>query len=795
AQLNAALIDAFSGLNMLDYEVFLNDELPDGNVFIGSTVVFIQDDSGGRPDLNTRSGIAATSIAAAAVAFTLLVAGFVIYKRKQDREDPETDKLNKPSGDATIAGETFTGETYDGSAASISAASMEYIGRYRDEDETSKTVSNLGTIPESEDGDQAAQAWGNNSSSEDMDDEEANNTPSVPVASPQSNEAFRDGERIASFEEVALQSFPDNVMQGSFSSSNDESQSQHSSFEHSLGKINTARFHSTPSYDSNDGNTPSVASLSVRDGSTRRPRTVSEIEALLSAGVSRDDDDTVTSDTLEPELTRRTSRPRTVEEIENLLHADLEDDSVLELPFSDEDDTIGDVPDSSEDYRSEDPEPSGKGTTNGKGSVGKGMYSPGDDDDGGYGKGKGGGKGNKSSKSAKSSKSHKSSKSGKSNKSNNNPHPAPSPNRPSKPTPVPRPSDSIDMRNPTPAPPPTSSISVTLDQYAIDYVLSDTVNLPIRDDFLALEEVTSEYFEEYMMEAYSASTQAKLISFDTVLWRSIAYFTDDSIIIPTATQISNVLQQSLDEPDDYLEILSSLSSSNPFSETLEAYFGIPRDPPSEAPNSSTTRSTAGGVSGIIGAVVGLTLVLAGFVVYQNRTNKEENEEFDDTQKLNNGDGDVTVAGDTYTGDTHDGSASTYPNSDDEQQSCSQSDSVAGKAKLLWSRISRSFTSQSDASEQELQDFDEFVCHDSQGESRSMSGVLSEALASYPDTDQGERVSYSDAEPLDSTLRKLKQDIDEMKELGLDGMDTDDSRRPKTVEEIERLLEESAGEIR
>ncbi|KAL3938986.1 MAG: hypothetical protein SGARI_001533, partial [Bacillariaceae sp.] len=34
AQLNAALIDAFSGLNMLDYEVFLNDELPDGNVFI-----------------------------------------------------------------------------------------------------------------------------------------------------------------------------------------------------------------------------------------------------------------------------------------------------------------------------------------------------------------------------------------------------------------------------------------------------------------------------------------------------------------------------------------------------------------------------------------------------------------------------------------------------------------------------------------------------------------------------------------------------------------------------------------
>jgi hypothetical protein len=45
--------------------------------------------------------------------------------------------------------------------------------------------------------------------------------------------------------------------------------------------------------------------------------------------------------------------------------------------------------------------------------------------------------------------------------------------------------------------------------------------MPIRDDFLALEEVTAEYFEEYMMGVYSASTQAKLISFDTVLVTSI----------------------------------------------------------------------------------------------------------------------------------------------------------------------------------------------------------------------------------------------------------------------------------
>ena len=78
-----------------------------------------------------------------------------------------------------------------------------------------------------------------------------------------------------------------------------------------------------------------------------------------------------------------------------------------------------------------------------------------------------------------------------------------------------------DVPSPTIAPPPTSSISVTLDQYAIDYVLSDTVSTIVRNDFAALEEVTADYFEDYMMEAYSASTQAKLISFETVLATSI----------------------------------------------------------------------------------------------------------------------------------------------------------------------------------------------------------------------------------------------------------------------------------
>lgn len=329
AQLNAALIDAFSGLNMLDYEVFLNDELPEGNIFIGSTVLFIQD-SGGSSGPNSRStGVAATSIAAAAVAFTLLVAGIVMYKRRSDGEESDMDKLNKPSGDATVAGETFAGETYDGTA-SISAASMEYIRKYRDEeDETSKTVHNLGTIPEAED------TWGANSDA-DGDDEEANVAQTEQMASQKSNQTFGNGDRVQSFDDIALQ-----PMKGSISSSNDES-SQRASSEHAFDQSNKIGFHSTPSYDSADGNSQSAASaLSVRDNSTRRPRTVSEIEALLSADLGRGDDDSVTSDDSGEDVYHR--KPRTVEEIESLLHDELEDDSTLEVPFSDEDDAIDDA--------------------------------------------------------------------------------------------------------------------------------------------------------------------------------------------------------------------------------------------------------------------------------------------------------------------------------------------------------------------------------------------------------------------------------------------------------------------
>lgn len=65
------------------------------------------------------------------------------------------------------------------------------------------------------------------------------------------------------------------------------------------------------------------------------------------------------------------------------------------------------------------------------------------------------------------------------------------------------------------------TIPVTLNVYAIDYVVSESATMPVRDDFLALEGVTADYFEKYMKGAYEESSQSTLVEFQTYLVTSI----------------------------------------------------------------------------------------------------------------------------------------------------------------------------------------------------------------------------------------------------------------------------------
>ena len=102
----------------------------------------------------------------------------------------------------------------------------------------------------------------------------------------------------------------------------------------------TLEIKSLLSQDSMDENT--VSDLSVRDNSSRRLRTVAEIEALLSSDLNDDNSGSgsrTSRSTIQEQL--QVGRPRTVEEIESLLTAE-DDESILGLPAPYEDDSSTD---------------------------------------------------------------------------------------------------------------------------------------------------------------------------------------------------------------------------------------------------------------------------------------------------------------------------------------------------------------------------------------------------------------------------------------------------------------------
>lgn len=270
-----------------------------------------------------------------------------------------------------------------------------------------------------------------------------------------------------------------------------------------------------------------------------------------------------------------------------------------------------------------------------------------------------------------------------------------------------------------------------------------------------------------------------------VQWESTAVFTTDSVVIPTPDFLNGVLEESLNDPQDYLNELSMLNTENPFSTTTDAMFATPQNPPPSSSSTTTTRNTGANVSGIIGAAAGLTVVLAAFVLYRNRRVVDDGS---DASKKS-GKGDTTVAGDTFMEDTHASSA-------DGDDGSTKNSKTSG---MFWNTSNHnnnerhtSKASVQSPSRQAVEDFDAFVsCRDDLG---SMSDVLSEALASCTGTDEAESKSQDDVHPLDSTLRRLKKDIDGMK------MELDDesnvrpqpARRPKTVAEIEQLLADGKG---
>lgn len=212
--------------------------------------------------------------------------------------------------------------------------------------------------------------------------------------------------------------------------------------------------------------------------------------------------------------------------------------------------------------------------------------------------------------------------------------------------------------------------------------------MPSRDEYIELESVTSDYFEEFMLRAYQVSTQATLARFETTLetsifrfgepvqvqYESIAYFSEDSIILPQPRFLYSVLQQSLDDDGDYIVALESeLPSSNVFTSTTRTVFTKPEDPPegrtSDTAEETKTVSTSGSrtdsstsipIPAIAGALAGVTVLLAAFTLYRGKRSGGKKSSDEVAKKLNDhssgATGGATVSGETYEtygGETHD----------------------------------------------------------------------------------------------------------------------------------------------
>lgn len=199
--------------------------------------------------------------------------------------------------------------------------------------------------------------------------------------------------------------------------------------------------------------------------------------------------------------------------------------------------------------------------------------------------------------------------------------------------------------------------SVELELNAIDYTLSQTDRTPIKADFLELQIVTASYFKDYMINAYQISTQATLSDFTTefvtahftpgdpvhVQYNSTAYFSADSINIPTSETLAIVLSESLNDPQSYInELKAQLSDKNPFSTTTKVTFTDPQDTPvTRSAFTSQIRSIAGIASVAASSI--LTMFAAFF--FCCRRNCSDDSSYNEVlNKKMNGDATISTFG-------------------------------------------------------------------------------------------------------------------------------------------------------
>jgi len=219
--------------------------------------------------------------------------------------------------------------------------------------------------------------------------------------------------------------------------------------------------------------------------------------------------------------------------------------------------------------------------------------------------------------------------------------------------------------------------------------------------------------------------------------------------------------------DAYMERLKDLPSENVFF-GAEVSFGSPEE---RVPQ----RSGGNKAAGIAAAAVAATLVAAGIVLYRQRQRSEEPEREDLVKK-----GDRTVAGETYTGDSYDGTASASGSlehrsgySDEED---AQSKSTADGTRPKWGATKKSSF-----------DDDDDTCGSS-FDQMALQGLVPQRQCD----DQSESLSKRRPRTVEEIEAMLCTDHDDEASQDSRGNESasilsSSSQRPRTVEEIESLL--------
>lgn len=274
----------------------------------------------------------------------------------------------------------------------------------------------------------------------------------------------------------------------------------------------------------------------------------------------------------------------------------------------------------------------------------------------------------KAGKSGHNSSKGKGSKHAKKGGSYENPAPYPNPS-PNTDYPGTRPPTHVIHPTPSPVSPgsitssPTDSGSVSFELSPF-FLLYETVDKrqATRLELTQVTDVTRLFLEEFMFDELTGSAFTFLDDFITRMITS-TYVTGDApyVINYSATARFNpfstvfLSEQQLDEAvviaftganiDTYTNLLKGLPSENVF-HSAQVFFG-------DAEMRSAQRSDTSNAAGIAAAAVAASLVAAGIVLYRRRQQPGEKNASNTLDKK----GDGTVAGETYTGYSYDGTAS------------------------------------------------------------------------------------------------------------------------------------------